>query len=53
MDEVGVMVSKEECVPGLVPSEESVRLDVSSLDAGSYAVDVNVAVRSFTLERDQ
>lgn len=34
------------------PFRESIRLDVSGLQAGSYAVDVNGAVASFTLTED-
>lgn len=45
-------VDKTGCIPESVPFEERVRLDVSGLRAGSYAVDVNGAVTSFTLMED-
>lgn len=40
------------CLPQSVPFKERVVLDVSGLKAGSYAVDVNGAVASFTLTED-
>ena len=40
------------CTPSSVPFRETIRLDVSGLSAGSYAVDVNGAVNTFTLAED-
>ena len=45
-------VNKAKCISKSVSFEERVRLDVSGLRAGSYAVDVNGAVTSFTLMED-
>jgi len=45
-------MSKANCIPESVPFKESVRLDVSGLSDGSYAVDINGATTSFTLTED-
>jgi len=43
---------KPGCVPQQVPFREQVRLNVDGLKAGSYAVDVNGTVASFTVMED-
>ena len=45
-------MSGAKCIPESVPFEERVPLDVSGLSAGSYAVDINGATKSFTLTED-
>jgi inhibitor of cysteine peptidase len=40
------------CTQALVPFEETIELDVLGLPAGTYSVDVNGIVETFTLEAD-